>query len=405
MNKVSFASILKGIGKRWMILGLVTILFVLLGSVYAVIFMPLSTDLYKQEFYLIPRSTQTAAGAVIDDSPQLVEELTVSYFTGDQFMDEIFQKVKDTVFRDTDEDKRLAEFRRKVSIVYKEAKRGDIFAVNLSESQATQVFGEARVLLDSWVEKLNGFYDSGDDTKKPMEINWADEATNALKLNITAPGFITARERAYVIIITGVVGFVISVIVAVCLYFFNNRVNSVNMLNYNGIPVLALDNGDMDKFYSENALKLKYLLKNAADAASKAEGEGAPEYDETACKIVAYTSLKPQLAEGHMREQAVALRKWGYKVCELTQGSENVVEFKQKLAESMGDNDYVLIDAKCGCSYEVTIAAEEAQGTIICIDQRNDKYKDVKQMNNILGTAGAVMLGAIVTNTTKDFVI
>lgn len=389
-------TLVKAVCKKWLLIGFCAIFGGLIACVYAFTARPLTQDVYQATVYLNQSNAGTDKDIVFDTANN--RSNIMDYFKSPAYKQAVYLAVKDNVFTDVADGKaREAKFNGAVSVSGTQG--ATIFVMDQTEETA-------RVILKAFVKQAEDYVNAMmDNLAVPFEGQsivkikvYADSLdgpivkANPKKENIE--GYVGTKNRLMTVVIGVVLGIVAGAAVALCLYYFNNRINSSHALTAMGFPaVFAVKNG----------------RGRNAGAGSAALEENASRYpfviEKKGCRAVTFVSPEKTAETRKALEfQAEALRGRGYKTVLLEQGAQTRDEWKELLDKNSAGNDFILIDAPSGNGFDCAAAASFADGVTVIIDQKRAKLKDTKHTKEILDTAKLNVLSALVVNTKEDFI-
>ena len=395
----SFWTLFKAVCKRWLLIGFCAVLGALIGCVYAFTSMSVTKEVWQRSFYLYRTDVVTGDNMIsITQSNESNVASLREYFQSQEFKSNVYGEIKDLIFTDiADAAQKEAKFKASVKV---SAKQGvQIYAIDQTEAAA-------RVILDKFIEQAEAYVGStifatvkivGEDPFPVPSIVVMPSTAAAIKVDAkdvgAVSGTVTQKDRLMKVVLGAVAGAVAGAALALCLYYFNNRVNSSNMLAVMGID--AVYAGEKRKggrnesaALAENALRYNFVI----------EKQG--------CKVVSFVSPeKTGETRKAIEAQAEVLRGKGYRTLLIAQDKQKADEWKKLIDGAAAQNDFIFIDAAAGTGFDCAAASAAADGVTVIIDQKHTKLKDMKHTKEILDTAKLPVLSAVVVNAKDDFVV
>lgn len=394
-------TLVKAVCKKWLLIGFCAIFGGLIACGYAILSQPLTKDVYQTTIYLNQTNVGTEKDIVFynDNNLNNIRE----YFRGPEFRYHVYLAVKDdaVVFKGVAEKDKETKFKTMVSVSVGQA--ATVFILDQTEETAkiilTAFAEQALHYVDAMMESMAVEFE-GKDIMKIAAFSGAlkGEIVKADPKQTTIEGYVGAKNRLTTVIMGAVIGIVIGAAVALCIYYFNNRVNSTHTLAAMGFPaVFAVKNGrgkDKDK---DKRTAAAVLAQNALRYPFAIEKQG--------CRVVTFISPeKTDETRKALESQAEILRGRGYRALLLQQGKQTRDEWKELIDKNLAENDFILIDAAAGDGFDCAAPAAFGDGVTVIIDQKRTKLQAMKHTKEILDAAKLNALSAVVVNTKDDFV-
>lgn len=393
---ISFLTLFKAICKKWLLIGFLAVFGGLMACVYAFAAMPLTKDVYQSSIFLNQTNLGTEKSVIFYNDQNIANIRT--YLSGSEYKKNVFSALdeRNEIFTDiSDAGKRETKFKNNITVTVGHS--ATIYVMNQDEAAAKIILREFFNKAQDFVEKM-----MSDMREKAVEaeIPFADiVGITAVSGNVvkTDPkeadiqGHISTMDRLTTVVIGAVVGIIAGAAAAVCIYYFNGRLNSVQTLNSMGVKQVYVDkkskNG-MTSVYDENAARYNFVI----------EKQGG--------KIITFISPeKTDETNRALQAHAESMRKYGYRVAETGQGNQTHEEWKEILASKVSENDFVLVDAAPSYNFDCAVPGALSDGVTLIVDQKNTRLKQLRHVKEIIETAKLKAVSAVIVNTREDFII
>lgn len=381
-------TLFKAVCKKWLLIGFLAVLGGLLGCVYAFAALPLTKDVYEAGFYLSPSNTGTDKSISYYNDQNIAN--IKSYLGSTGYKNNVFSRIKDEIFTDIEDiEKREAEFKKAVKVSV--SVHITIYVMNQERDVARTIFnafvGKAEEFVNNMMDGMSGGQGNPDATRIAVIVSGDIIKTDPKEISVQ--GYVGTGDRITAVIAGVLLGAVAGAAAAVCIYYFNNRLNSLQMLVSMGFAQVYVDKKHKNgvSIYDENAVRYKFVV----------EKQG--------CKVITFISpAGTEETAMAFKKQAESMRKNGYRVSEIAQNGQTHEQWKEILASAASGNDFVLVNAAPAHSFDCAVPGALSDGVAVIIDQKIVKMKQVRHTKEIIETAKLNVLAVFVVNTGEDFV-
>lgn len=389
-RETTFWILVRAVCKRWMLIGFLTVFGALAACIYALAAMPLSKDVYQISISL---NQTNATGQISYYNENNINNIK-NYIQSSECKYNVYAQIEPLIFQDLNltAEKKEDLFKKTVKVTVSPSIT--IYVVDQDKETGEIILdafaGETKQyvleMVDSMTVQINGV-----DVVGIVATSGKVVKTDPEEINFS--GYIKQSNRIITIVAGAVIGLLIGAIIAVCIYYLNDRPNSMQMLAAAGFAPVYIDKKGKNGAYSssaydENTVRYRYLMEKES------------------CRIISFICpFKTEATARAIDMQAVSMRKYGYRVLCLAQEGQTHAEWEKILEKESKDHDYILIDSLQADNYDCAIVGELSDGAVVVIDQKNTKMKAVKHVKEVMDAAGLKLLSVYIADTRDDFII